>query len=148
MSQIYHLDRKPSEEQIKFYLENNIYRNVLAEYSQTGPGNHFRSVLSFRNFAHEMYQSLGTYLNMKDISLYDSDEYAHFLGKYRMNGEDVQITLHDNQLFLEGQNGSEKFIPLNKYTFTTNNGGFYHLTETGLEFRYGYRMIKIDKTDR
>ena len=150
-SNFYFMDRPPTATEIEFYLKNDIYRNLVTEYSQTGPGNHVRSVLSYRKSAGQLYAELGNYLDIENTSIYDGAQYEQFIGRYSIEENSLEVVVKDAQLYLEQTGYSEQIIPLSSNCFTTSDGGFYYITQnssqqvTGLQVRYGGSRYNLQK---
>ena len=150
-SNFYFTEKPPTKVQIEFYQNSDVYRNLLAEYSQTGPGNHVQSVLSYYHFATQVHAEMGKFLAIGDTLLYDSKQYEQFIGEFTIEGNPLKVVSRDQSLYLQQEPYEERIIPLSSHCFTTADGGFYYLTTdstdqvTGLEIRYGGERYNLQK---
>ncbi|MEL7146830.1 MAG: hypothetical protein AAFO69_10710 [Bacteroidota bacterium] len=140
LSNFYYLDQPLTPTQLDFYQHSDVYKNLLTEYSQTGPGNHVRSVLAFRRYAKQVYRQLAKQLARTDTLLYDAADYRQFLGEYQTEETSTEIFSKNNQLYMGGEEDYQQVIPLNDYSFTTEEGGFYYGISDSTAQKYGIEL--------
>jgi hypothetical protein len=92
--------RKIPDDMIEYQLNDTIYRNRVANYSNI-TGNHFYRTRLYRKKALSIYEEISDYLDLKkDTSIVKNmNDYKHYLGVYEADSlYDQHIVLEKNKL--------------------------------------------------